>query len=136
MVDIVDKATRSRMMSGIRGRNTQPEKTTRKALFAAGLRYRLHSKGIPGRPDIVLPGRHCVVFVHGCFWHRHPHCRYAYVPKTNKRFWNGKFRENVARDKRVSTQLRREGWRVFTVWECQATPRNLARLVKTIRSIK
>src|SRR5688572_5011039 len=99
MADIVDMKTRSRMMSRITGRNTNPELAVRKALFAAGLRYRLHVKGLPGRPDIVLPRHKIVVEVHGCFWHRHARCRLAYTPKSNIEFWTQKFGENVDRDR-------------------------------------
>src|SRR5260221_689720 len=101
MADVVDKKTRSRMMSGIRGRNTKPEVVVRRALFAAGLRYRLHSKTLLGRPDIVLARSRCAIFVHGCFWHRHPRCKFAYVPKSNKKFWLTKFESNVRRDRHV-----------------------------------
>jgi DNA mismatch endonuclease, patch repair protein len=134
-VDIVDKATRSRMMSGIRGANTKPELKVRRFLHAAGLRYRLHVKDLPGKPDIVLPRHRAAVFVHGCFWHQHPGCRFAYSPKSNAEFWQKKLSGNVQRD-RVKEQLLREaGWRVFTVWECEAAnPDRLAQLASDIRA--
>ena len=118
MADIVDAATRSRMMSSIRGRNTRPEVVLRKALHRKGFRYRLHRKGLPGRPDIVMPRYRAVVFVHGCFWHRHEGCRYATDPATRPDFWSAKFDSNVQRDRRNAEMLRLQGWRVATVWEC------------------
>jgi len=108
-------------MSRIRGRDTQPEKKVRSALHRAGFRFRLHRKDLPGRPDIVLPKYRTVVFVHGCFWHRHRGCKFAYEPKSRPAFWNEKFRGNVARDRRNASDLRRLGWRVVTIWECEAT---------------
>lgn len=121
-------------MSGIRGRNTKPELLVRKALFAAGFRYRLHSSRLPGKPDIVLPRSRCAVFVHGCFWHRHPGCRFAYVPKSNAKFWKDKFKANVRRDAHAKTALRRAGWRVLVVWECSVNQERLSKLIAKIRS--
>ena len=120
MADVVDRATRSRMMSAIRGRDTRPELEVRRLLHREGLRFRLHA-ALPGKPDLVFPKYEAVVFVHGCFWHRHPNCRYATTPASNQEFWQAKFNANVARDKRVVARLRREGWRVFTVWACRIT---------------
>lgn len=118
MTDIVDQQTRSRMMSGIRGKNTKPELALRRALHARGFRFRLHSGKVHGRPDLVLPKHRAVVFVHGCFWHRHEGCRYATVPATRPEFWRAKFDANVARDNAIRTRLLEDGWRVATVWEC------------------
>ena len=118
MTDIVDQQTRSRMMAGIRGKNTKPELALRRALHARGFRFRLHSKAVHGRPDLVLPKYRAVVFVHGCFWHRHEGCRYTTTPSTRQEFWQGKFAANVARDTAVREQLLKGGWRVATVWEC------------------
>ena len=118
MTDIVDQQTRSRMMSGIRGKNTKPELALRRALHARGFRFRLHSSKVPGWPDLVLPKHRAVVFVHGCFWHRHEGCRYATSPATRQAFWQAKFDANVARDNAVRTTLLGDGWRVATVWEC------------------
>lgn len=119
MTDIVGPSTRSRMMSAIGGKNTQPELRVRRYLHAAGLRYSLHRRDLTGRPDIVLPAFRSVVFVHGCFWHRHPGCRYATTPETRHDFWEKKFRGNVARDELVSGRLREAGWRVLVIWECE-----------------
>lgn len=118
MTDIVDQQTRSRMMSGIRGKNTKPELALRRALHARGFRFRLHSKNVHGRPDLVLPKYRAVVFVHGCFWHRHEGCRYATTPATRSEFWQAKFAANVARDNFVRGALLDEGWRVAAIWEC------------------
>lgn len=118
MADVVAPETRSRMMAGIRGRNTRPELSVRRALHAAGFRYRLNVAGLPGRPDIVLPRHRAVIFVHGCFWHRHPGCRYATTPATRPEFWAAKFDANIRRDREVRDRLVAAGWRVATVWEC------------------
>jgi len=118
MVDIVDKATRSRMMAGIRSRNTKPERELRRALHSLGFRYRLHARNVSGHPDLVLPKYRTSVFVHGCFWHRHEGCRYATTPATRPEFWKAKFSANVVRDIAVRNSLLETGWRVATVWEC------------------
>lgn len=134
-MDVVDRPTRSRMMAAIGGRDTKPELLVRKALHAAGLRFRLHRKGLPGTPDIVLPRFRTVVFVHGCFWHRHRGCRYTTTPRTNASFWQEKFDANVARDKRQRALLRAAGWQVIQVWECQSTSWSvLGRVIERIRS--
>ena len=118
MADIVDPATRSRMMAGIRRKNTRPELLIRSALHRTGLRFRLHVGHLPGSPDIVLPKYKAVIFVHGCFWHRHQSCRYASTPTTRPEFWAAKFKANADRDSRNARQLLDAGWRVFTIWEC------------------
>ncbi len=118
MSDIVDENTRSRMMAGIRGANTRPELAIRKALHARGFRYRLHVKGLAGRPDFILPKHRAAVFVHGCFWHRHEECRYATTPSTRREFWLTKFEANVKRDINARNSLLESGWRIATVWEC------------------
>ncbi|MBX5160412.1 DNA mismatch endonuclease Vsr [Rhizobium sp. NZLR8] len=118
MMDVVDKATRSRMMSNIRGRDTRPEVMLRKALHRLSFRFRLHVKGLPGKPDIVLPKYRAAIFTHGCFWHRHHGCRFATSPATRAEFWNAKFAGNVERDRRVRDALNGAGWRVAIVWEC------------------
>ena len=118
MADVVDRQTRSRMMSGIRGKDTRPEMLVRRALFAAGFRFRLHRADLPGSPDIVLPGRRVAVFVHGCFWHMHAGCRFAKLPSTRPGFWKVKLEGNVARDRRAVEALVGSGWRVLVIWEC------------------
>lgn len=110
-------------MSRIRGHNTSPERRVRSVLHSMGYRFRLHGRNLPGHPDIVLPKHRTVVFVHGCFWHRHPRCQFAYTPKTRVRFWSSKFEENVLRDQRARRRLRNLGWRVIVLWECQTTDR-------------
>jgi len=115
--DIVDQATRSRMMSGIRGKNTKPELVIRKGLHAAGFRFRLHAKDVPGKPDIVLPRYRAAILVHGCFWHGH-NCHLFRLPGTRQEFWQQKIEGNRQRDTRVRDQLDATGWRHMTVWEC------------------
>lgn len=134
MTDVVDRATRSRMMAGIRGKNTRPELVVRSFLHRQGLRFRLHQGTLPGRPDIVLARHRTIVNVHGCFWHHHPGCRFAYVPATRVAFWKEKFRQNRERDARNDRRLRELGWRVITVWECEA--RDTRRLAGVARRIK
>lgn len=137
MIDVVDKETRSRMMAGITGRNTKPELRLRRLLHAAGFRYRLHAKDLPGRPDIVLPRYKAAIFVHGCFWHRHPGCRFATTPASNTEFWNTKFGANAARDASKEQALVAAGWRVAVIWECELKSDDLgvsARLAKWLTS--
>lgn len=118
MVDVVSPADRSRMMAGIQGKNTKPELTVRRVLFASGYRFRLHRRDLPGAPDIVMPGRKIAIFVHGCFWHMHQGCRYAKMPTTRPEFWKAKLEANVARDRHAVEKLQALGWRVLCVWEC------------------
>ncbi|MEL7721066.1 DNA mismatch endonuclease Vsr [Citromicrobium bathyomarinum] len=118
MADVVDAATRSRMMASIRGKDTRPELLLRRALHRRGLRYRLHGGKLPGRPDLVFPRFRAVLFVHGCFWHRHEGCRYTTTPATRTDFWQAKFGANVARDNRNQHELAQADWRVGIVWEC------------------
>jgi DNA mismatch endonuclease (patch repair protein) len=117
MVDIVDAATRSRMMSGIRGRNTKPEILIRSLLHRRGFRFRLDARDLAGRPDIVLPRYHAVIFVHGCFWHGHD-CHLFKWPQTRAEFWRDKIGRNRANDAKAQAALLDAGWRVATVWEC------------------
>ncbi len=117
MVDIVTPAVRSRMMSGIRSKNTRHEVKIRKALHAAGFRYRLHRRDLPGTPDITLPRYRAVVFVHGCFWHGHD-CHLFKWPSTRPEFWAAKIRSNQKRDLESVRQLLGVGWRICTIWEC------------------
>jgi DNA mismatch endonuclease (patch repair protein) len=133
MVDIVDAATRSRMMSSIRGKNTTPEMQARKFLHACGFRYRLHVKNLPGTPDIVLPKYRIIIFVHGCFWHQHPGCKHASMPKSNIAFWKEKLGGNIARDRRNIAALEKNGWRCLVIWECQTgDERKMKKLAKRI----
>ena len=106
-------------MSRIRGKDTKPELRVRSQLHRMGYRFRLHRKDLPGRPDIVLPKYDTVIFVHGCFWHRHKGCRFAYTPKTRVEFWQTKFDLNVRRDRRNEAALRKRGWRIIRIWECR-----------------
>ncbi|MGF6600171.1 DNA mismatch endonuclease (patch repair protein) [Paraburkholderia sp. GAS448] len=117
MVDVVDAATRSRMMSGIRGRNTKPEILIRSLLHRRGFRFRLDARDLPGRPDIVLPRYGAVVFVHGCFWHGHD-CHLFKWPQTRPEFWRDKIGRNRSNDERAQLALHAAGWRVAVVWEC------------------
>ncbi len=134
VTDTLSKAARSRLMSKIRGKDTGPERQVRSLLHRAGYRFRLHGSDLPGRPDIVLPKHRAVVFVHGCFWHRHKGCKGATVPKTHRKFWAEKFARNVANDQKHIRRLRRMGWKVLMVWECQLRrpEQVLARLRKTL----
>lgn len=118
MVDVVAPEVRSRMMASIRGRDTRPEIVVRRHLHALGFRYRLHQKDMPGTPDIVLPKYRAAIFVHGCFWHGHPGCRFATVPATRTQFWKSKISANQMRDSAAAFMLLESGWRVATVWEC------------------
>lgn len=119
MADIVEPEIRSRMMRGIRGANTKPELNVRRRLHAAGFRYGLHRKNLPGRPDLVMPRHDAVVFIHGCYWHRHAECRLATTPSTRTEFWTTKFAANQERDRRNLADLLDRGWRVAIVWECE-----------------
>jgi len=119
MTDTVDRKKRSEIMSRVRSRDTKPELVVRRIAHGLGFRYRLHRKDLPGCPDIVFPRYRSVIFVHGCFWHRHPSCKHASSPKTRVEYWEDKFRGNVARDARNTTLLRDLGWRVMVIWECE-----------------
>ena len=123
MVDVHSPETRSFNMSRIRGKDTHPEMMIRKWLWTNGYRYRLHRKDLPGKPDIVLPKYHAVIFVHGCYWHRHG-CKYTTTPATRKEFWEAKFKENTNRDRRNRRQLNQAGWRVLVLWECEIDATN------------
>jgi DNA mismatch endonuclease (patch repair protein) len=130
LADVHTPEQRSFNMSRVRGRDTRPELAVRRLLHAAGLRYRLHAKGLPGKPDLVFAGLNAVVFVHGCFWHMH-RCQLGKpVPATNKEFWAEKRRGNALRDRRNRARLRAAGWRVFEIWECET--RDSVRLAKRV----
>lgn len=122
MTDRVSAAERSRMMAKVRNRDTAPEILVRKILHAAGFRFRLYRRDLPGRPDIVLPRHRKVIFVHGCFWHGHD-CPRGKRPTTNMEFWNAKLDKNIARDAAVRAELEKLGWSVLTVWECETKDR-------------
>ena len=138
MTDFLSPEERSERMARIKGKDTRPEVALRKVLHGLGLRYRLHGAGLPGRPDLVFPRYKAVIFVNGCFWHRHAGCSIATTPKSNTAFWLEKFEKNVARDAQVAEVLKELGWRVFVAWECelgsakkaQATGERLAGLVR------
>jgi DNA mismatch endonuclease (patch repair protein) len=119
MTDIVNRETRSRMMAGIRGKNTRPEMRVRRYLHATGLRFRLHDRALPGSPDLVFPAHRIAIFVHGCFWHRHPFCKYATMPSERREFWLDKFAKNVVRDQRNLLALSQAGWAPLVIWECE-----------------
>jgi DNA mismatch endonuclease, patch repair protein len=118
-MDIISTKQRSELMSRIRGVDTRPELIVRRLAHSLGYRFRLHRRDLPGIPDLVFPARRKVVLVHGCFWHRHSHCRFAYNPKSNREFWANKFAANRARDRRAIRQLRAAGWDPLIVWECE-----------------
>ena len=132
MVDTVDQATRSVMMARVRSKNTRPELIVRKLVFAAGYRYRLHVRTLPGTPDLVFPGRKKIIFVHGCFWHRHDNCALARTPKSHVEFWVQKLSDNKARDTRTLDALVRAGWDVLTIWECELA--NMDRVACKLRN--
>ena len=124
--------SRSEMMSRIGPKNTKPELVVRRGLHAAGFRFRLHRKDLPGKPDLVLPKHRVAIFVHGCFWHRHEGCANFRLPKTNTEFWRNKIGRNVERDAAVAYTLRKRGWRVLMVWECATRRLTVDELVREI----
>lgn len=134
MTDVVSPETRSRMMSGIRGKDTNPEMIIRRGLHREGLRFRLHAKALPGKPDLVLPRHNVVVFVHGCFWHAHG-CRLFKWPKSRREFWRKKLGGNSKRDRKHQGLLLASGWRVATVWECALKGQSEAERQKTVRRL-
>ncbi|MBJ7485186.1 very short patch repair endonuclease [Brevundimonas sp.] len=134
MADVVDPATRSRMMSGIRGKNTKPELMIRKALHARGFRYRIHCKDMPGNPDLCLPKHRAVIFVHGCFWHGHG-CHLFKWPKTRPDFWKTKIERNCSVDAAALLRLAEAGWRVATIWECALKGKRRLQLEDVVASL-
>jgi len=118
-VDTLTVAERSQRMARIRSKDTKPEMTVRRSAHRLGYRYRLHRRDLPGVPDLVFPGRRKVIFVHGCFWHAHPHCTVANLPKSRRSFWSAKFKRNVERDRANERLLKQEGWDVLVIWECE-----------------
>lgn len=133
MVDTLSPAERSARMARIRSGNTMPELFLRKELHRLGFRYRLHARNLPGKPDLVFPRYKAVVFVHGCFWHRHGGCKIATTPKSNTEFWVNKFERNTSRDARVAKELQALGWNVVVAWECEAN--NERRAEQTARRV-
>lgn len=127
MADVHTKEVRSYNMSQIRSKDTKPELLVRKFLFANGFRYKLHDKKLPGKPDIVLPKCHTVIFVHGCFWHGHNNCKYFTVPKTRTKWWLNKITGNILNDRNAEKALRIGGWKVITIWSCQLKSYKLER---------
>ena len=125
-MDTLDRTARSERMSRVRGKNTSPELIIRRLVHRLGYRFRLHRRDLPGTPDLVFPGRRKVIFVHGCFWHRHPDpdCKLARMPKSRQEFWRPKLEGNRARDLRTEAALRGAGWDVMTVWECELRDRS------------
>lgn len=130
MTDILSTQARSQRMALVRGKNTGPELKVRKMIYAAGYRYRIHVKGLPGRPDLVFAGRRKVIFVHGCFWHRHEGCSLARIPKSHVEFWSEKLEGNKARDLRNLQELKEMGWSTLTIWECELN--NMDALMKRV----
>ena len=137
MLDVNDKKTRSYNMSRIRSQNTKPELLVRKFLHANGFRYSLNNKKLPGKPDIVLTKYKTIIFIHGCFWHGHANCKYFVIPKTRTKWWTDKINHNKANDEKAVKALRKDGWKIITIWECRLKPakaeKTLFLLVKKIR---
>ena len=123
MTDTLTPEARSKNMGKIKGTNTRPELLVRKYLYAAGYRYRLNVRDLPGKPDIVLRRFHVVIFINGCFWHRHENCRFCYMPKSRIEFWKHKFERTIQHDKEVAALLTESGWRILTIWECALKPK-------------
>ncbi|MCC6582245.1 MAG: DNA mismatch endonuclease Vsr [Chitinophagales bacterium] len=138
MADVHNKATRSYNMSQVKSKNTKPELLVRKYLHAQGFRYRLNDKKLPGKPDIVLPKYKTVILVHGCFWHGHKNCKYATIPKTRTEWWTNKISYNQQNDKKAISLLKKDGWKVITVYECQLKKlkrdKTLSKLILTLNS--
>lgn len=132
MADVHSKAVRSYNMSRIRATNTKPELLVRKFLHAQGFRYKLHDKTLPGKPDIVLPKYKTVIFIHGCFWHGHNKCKYFVVPKTRTEWWLNKINTNNSNDSKAMKALKKEGWRIFILWECNL---KVAKVEKTLSAL-
>jgi DNA mismatch endonuclease (patch repair protein) len=135
-VDIFEPRKRSEVMSRVRGKDTKPELRVRRHLHAAGLRYVLHDKRLPGKPDLSFPSRGMAVFVHGCFWHGHEGCRKATIPATRPEFWRAKIEANKARDARAKSELEAAGWDVIVVWECSLSASTLDKLAYRISEAK
>ena len=135
MADSVSKEQRSWNMSRIHGTDTSIEVMVRKHLFSKGFRYRKNDKALPGKPDIVLPKYKTVIFINGCFWHRHPGCKYATVPQNNHDYWIAKFDKNVLNDRKHADELSRLGWKIITVWECELKGQRFQETMDTISNM-
>ena len=131
-MDKLTKERRSWNMSRIRARNTKPEISVRSILHRMGYRFRIHPEGLPGKPDIVLPKYHTIIFVHGCFWHGHDQCKDFAPPKTRTEWWSDKINRNKEKDIENVTQLRKLGWKVIVVWECELTPDKIEGSIKSV----
>ncbi|MDI6688652.1 MAG: DNA mismatch endonuclease Vsr [Desulfobacterales bacterium] len=127
MTDRITKEHRSWNMSRIRSKDTKTEKAVRSMLHNMGYRFRLHVKELAGKPDIVLPKYKTIIFIHGCYWHRHPGCKYAYTPKSRVTFWEKKFKENVRRDEKNQLDLKKLNWKVMVIWECELSDLEMLR---------
>ena len=132
MADVHSITVRSFNMSRIKGKNTKPEMLVRRFLHAQGFRYRLHDKKLPGKPDVVLAKYRTVIFVHGCFWHGHAHCKYYVIPKTRTDWWLSKINGNIANDEKAILALKELGWKVINVWECQLKPTKIEETFNTL----
>ena len=138
MTDVHTKKQRSKNMAAIISKNTKPEITVRKTMYKMGLRYRLHRKDLPGKPDIVLGPINLALFINGCFWHRHVNCKYAYNPKTRKNFWNKKVTDTIKRDIKNNIELKKLGWKSVVIWECETQDQDSLRdqILKIIKLYK
>jgi len=132
MADVHSKAIRSYNMSRIKGKDTKPEMLVRRFLHKNGFRYRLHGKGMPGKPDIVLPKYKTVIFIHGCFWHGHEGCRYYVVPKTRTEWWVNKINGNISKDSRAEAALISQGWTILKIWGCELKSKILIETLNTL----
>ena len=132
MADTHNKKVRSYNMSRIKAKNTLPELLVRRFLFSKGYRYSIHNSSLPGKPDLVLQKHKIIIFVNGCFWHQHPKCRRSVHPKSNQAYWIPKIRKNVARDKKNLRELKKLGWKVITIWECELKPNRIHKSLKQL----
>lgn len=132
MTDVHTKEVRSYNMSQIRGKNTKPEMLVRKYLFSKGLRYKLHDKNLPGKPDLIFPKFKTVILINGCYWHGHENCKYFVPPKTNRDWWLKKINGNKIRDEKNKQELISKGWRVIVLWECELKSANRERALETL----
>ena len=132
MADHISPERRSWLMSRVRSKHTSPEMRVRRAAHALGLRFRLHRKDLPGKPDLVFPKHRVVLFVHGCFWHGHRHCKYYVVPKTRTDWWLDKIKKNITNDSKAVGALTQQGWKIITLWECELKSSNLEKSLSSL----